>query len=204
MLFLLYNLMTFAGELPEPTQDMEIVVTGNQYKEIYVAPPIVKQDGKKVTDYDYEPVVFSKMILHQKTANYYYDANISSIYNNDTIIVVSKNCDYNKNPYLCSNKNDHWVLKTDIQITAKKAYIAMVLFDENMTPVASSTVSKKLKREIIPTKQQNAKSIVAGNVQGVNINQETSKEEKPIILNFPAIIDATDVSQAIQLLYSNL
>ena len=203
MLFLLCNLMSFAGEPSESTHQLEIEVVGNTYKEIYVAKPTVKQDGKEITNYDYEPVIFSKMILHQKSANYYYDANISAIYNNNTIGMTSDSCDYNKEPYLCSSKNNHWVLKTDIQITAQKAYITAVLLDEDLIPYASATVSKKLKREIIPTKQQNSKSIVAGNVQGVNINQETSKEEKPIILDFPAIIDSTDVSQLVQLLYSN-
>ena len=73
---------------------------------------IVKIPSVEITNYDYEPVIFSKMILHQKSANYYYDANISAIYNNNTIGMTSDSCDYNKEPYLCSSKNNHWVLKT--------------------------------------------------------------------------------------------
>ena len=204
MFFLLCSLLSHAEEPSEPSHQMEIEVIGKQYKEIYVAPPVVKQDGKEITDYDYAPVVFSKMVLYHKSANYYYNAKIEGIFNTNTISVIADTCSYETTPYKCSSENNHWVLRTDIQITAQKAYISMVLFDENMMPAASATVSKKLRRQIIPTRQQTSKSSTNGSVQGVNVNQESTIEERPIILDFPAIIDSGDVSQVVQLLYSNL
>ena len=204
MFFLLCSLLSHSGEPPEPDHQMEIEVVGKRYKEIYIAPPVVRQDGKEVIEYDYAPVVFSKMVLHQKSANYYYDAKIEGIYNTNTISVIADDCDYINKPYLCSSENNHWVLRTDIQITAQKAYITMILFDENMMPAASSTVSKKLKRKIIPHKKQTSDTNISAGNQGINVTKETLREEKPIILNFPAIIDSGDVSQAVQLLYNSL
>ena len=204
MFFLLCSLLSKAGEPPAEKYNMEIEVVGNRYKEIYIAPPIVKQDGKDITNYDYASIVFAKMVLHQKSANYYFDAKIEGIYNLDTISMISDECNYRDQPYFCSNQNNHWVLKTDIQITDQRAFIAMVLFDENMVPAASATVSKKLHRKLIPTNSETSKTTIAGGIQGVNINKETSRDEKPIILNFPAIIDSGDVGQVVQLLYSSI
>ena len=227
MFFLLCSLLSYSGEPPESSHHMEIEVIGKKYKEIYIAPPVVKQDGKEITNYDYAPVVFSKMVLYHKTANYYYDAKIEGIFNTDTISIIADECSYELTPYKCASENNHWVLRTDIQITDQKAYITMVLFDENMMPAASSTVSKKLRRKIIPRKKQT--TTVTPNGVGFGSNTTTSCQDKtscstqtrgavvprnttgysteelePTILNFPAIIDSGDVGQAVQLLYSNL
>ena len=55
MFFLLCSLLSIA-DVPD-YHDLEIEVTGNQYKDILILPPEVKQDGNKVTEYDYEPLV---------------------------------------------------------------------------------------------------------------------------------------------------
>lgn len=223
MFFLLCSLLSMADE----PVNMEMEVTGNQYKDILILPPEVRQDGKIVTEYDYEPLVMSKMVLSKKTANYYYDANIDGIYNLSTITVLGGKCNYEKKPFECANENDHHVLKTDIQITNQKAYISMTLFDEDSMPVAASIVSKKLRREIIPHKKQT--TTVTPNGLGFGSNTNTACTDKkscstqtrgivaprnttgfstedlePTIINFPAIIDTTDVSQAVQLLYNSL
>jgi hypothetical protein len=103
----------------------------------------------------------------------------------------------------------------------------MTLFDEDSMPVSASIVSKKLRRKIIPRKKQT--TTVTPNGMGFGSNTTTVCRDKescstqtrgaigprnttgfstedlePTIINFPAIIDATDVSQAVQLLYDNL
>ena len=223
MFFLLCGLLSMADE----SVNMEMEVTGNQYKDILILPPEVRQDGKIVTEYDYEPLVMSKMVLSKKTANYYYDANIDGIYNLNTIEMIGDRCNYDKKPFECANKNDHYILKTDIQITNQKAYIAMTLFNEDSMPVASSIVSKKLRRKIIPRKKQTTtvtpngigfgsntttvcrdKQSCATQTRGVagprNTTGFSTEDLEPTIINFPAIIDTTDVSQAVQLLYNSL
>ena len=223
MFFLLCSLLSLADE----SVNMEMEVISSQYKEIYVMPPKVKQDGKEVTKFDYEPVVMSKMVMSRKTANYYYDANIEGIYSIDTVSIIGGDCDYENKPLQCSSENSHHVLKTDIQITDQKAYITMTLFDEDLVPIASSIVSKKLRRKIIPRKKNT--TTITPNGIGFGSNTSTScrdqqpcsiqnrgvvaprnttgfstEELEPTIINFPAIIDSNDVSQAVQLLYSNL
>ena len=223
MFFLLCSLLSYAGE----PVNMEMEVISSQYKDIYIMPPEVKQDGKEVTKYDYEPVVMSKMVMSMKTANYYYDANIEGIYNIDTVSVIGGNCDYENKPLQCSNENSHHVLKTDIQITDQKAYVSMTLFDEDLIPISSSIVSKKLRRKIIPRKKNTTTITPNGIGFGSNTNTTCKNQEscaiqtrgvigprnttgfsteelEPTIINFPAVIDATDISQAVQLLYSNL
>ena len=224
MFFLLCSLLSIANE---PDHQMEIEVTGSKYKDILIIPPNVMQDGKPVTKYDYAPIVLSKMVLSKKTANYYYDANIDGIYDLNTISIIGGDCNYDKKPFECANENDHYVLKTDIQITDQKAFISMTLFDEDSMPVAASIVSKKLRRKIIPRKKktttvtpggigfgsntttvckdktscstQNRGAIIPRNTTGF-----TTEDLEPTIINFPAIIDASDVSQAVQLLYNSL
>jgi hypothetical protein len=223
MFFLLCSLLSVAEE----PVNMEMEVIGSQYKDIYVMPPVVKQDGKAVTKYDYAPIVLSKMVMSMKTANYYWNANIEGIYNLNTVSVIGGNCDYETKPFQCANQNSHHILETDIQITDQKAYIAMTLYDEDSMPVASSTVSKKLRRKIIPRKKRTTTITPNGVAFGSNTNavcrdkqscsiqnrgiiapRNTSgfstEELEPTIINFPAVIDANDVSQAVQLLYSNL
>ena len=103
----------------------------------------------------------------------------------------------------------------------------MTLFDEDSMPVAASIVSKKLRREIIPRKKQT--TTVTPNGIGFGSNTNTVCKDKqscstqtrgaigprnttgfstedlePTIINFPAIIDSGDVSQAVQLLYNSL
>ena len=224
MFFLLCSLLSIAGE---PDHQMEIEVVGSQYKDIFVMPPEVKQDGKEVTKYDYEPVVLSKLVMSMKTANYYWNANIEGIYNLNTISSIGGDCDYEAKPFQCTNENSHHILKTDIQITNQKAYIAMTLFDEDLMPIASATVSKKLRRKIIPRKKQTTTVTPNGIAFGSNTNTVCSdktscstqtrggvaprnttgfstEELEPTIINFPAIIDSGDVGQVVQLLYSNL
>ena len=223
MFFLLCSLLSIADE----SINMEMEVIGSQYKDIYVIPPKVKQDGKEVTQYDYEPVVMSKLVMSMKTANYYYNANIEGIYNIDTVSIIGGDCDYESKPLQCSSENSHHALKTDIQITDQKAYISMTLFDEDLVPIASSIVSKKLRRKIIPRKKQTTTVTPNGIGFGSNTNTTcqnsqscsiqnrgviaprnttgfSTEELEPTIINFPAIIDSNDVSQAVQLLYSNL
>tara|TARA_B100000282_G_scaffold293759_1_gene269655 strand:- start:692 stop:1387 length:696 start_codon:yes stop_codon:yes gene_type:complete len=224
MFFLLFSLLSGAGE---PDHQMEIEVIGSQYKDIFIMPPKVKQDGEEVTKYDYAPVVLSKMVMSMKTANYYWNANIEGIYNLNTISAIGGDCDYETKPFQCANENSHHILETDIQITDQKAYIAMTLYDEDSMPVASSTVSKKLRRKIIPRKKRTTTVTPNGVAFGSNTNTVcrdkqscsiqnrgvvaprnttgfSTEELEPTIINFPAVIDSNDVSQAVQLLYSNL
>ena len=224
MLFLLFGMLGWSGE---DSYDMEIEVNGSRYKDILILPPEVRQDGNEVTEYDYAPLVMSKMVLSKKTANYYYDANIDGIYNLSTIVSLSAGCNYKEKPFECANENDHYILKTDIQITEQKAYIAMTLFDEDSLPVAASIVTKKLRREIIPRKKetttvtpnglgfgsstntvcidkQSCSSQTRGVVSPRNTTRFSTEELEPTIINFPAIIDGGDVGQAVQLLYNSL
>lgn len=224
MFFLLCSLLSGAGE---PDHQMEIEVVSSQYKDIFVMTPKVMQDGKEVTKFNYEPVVLSKMVMSMKTANYYWNANIEGIYSLNTISTIGGDCNYEAKPFQCANENNHHILQTDIQITNQKAYIAMTLFDEDSMPIASATVSKKLRRKIIPRKKQTTTVTPSGIAFGANTNtvcrDKTScstqtrggvaprnttgfstEDLEPTIINFPAIIDSGDVGQVVQLLYANL
>lgn len=224
MFFLLCSFLSHAAE---PAHHMEMEVVGSLYKDIYVVPPVVKQDGKEVLKYDYAPAVLSKIVLNKKTANYYYNANIDGVYNINTISLIGGSCDYETKPFECSNENDHYVLITDIQITDQKAYISMTLFDEDSMPVATSIVSKKLRRKIIPRKKRtttvtpngmsmgsnttttcrdktSCSSQTRGGIYPNNTTGFSTEDLAPTIINFPAIIDSSDINQAVQLLYSSL
>jgi hypothetical protein len=204
-----------------PSESMTVI--GNRYENIYIMTPTVKQDGKEIIAYNYEPLIMSVMTLHRSFARHY---DIDGIYNNANIETMGR-CNYKKRPFECSNENDHWVLMTDIQITRTKAYIAMTLFDENSMPIGGSIVSKKIRRKIIPRKKRTVTSVPAGiGVSGRTKTSCKSKEDctqettgviagrtattatvedlPPTILNFPAVIGNEDVRQAALLLYSSL
>jgi hypothetical protein len=204
-----------------PGESMTVI--GNRYENIYIMTPTVRQDGKEIKKYNYEPLVMSVMTLHRSFARNY---DIDGIYNNSNIETMGR-CDYIKKPFKCSNENDHWALMTDIQITRSQAYISMTLFDENSMPIAAAIVSKKIRRKIIPHKKRTVTSVPAGiGVSGRTKTSCKSKEDctqettgviagrtattatvedlPPTIINFPAIINNEDVRQAAMLLYSSI
>ena len=205
------------------TPDDSMIVYGTQYENIYVMPPVVKQDGKDVTKYDYGPLVISVMTLHRGFARNYH---IDGIFSEANISQMG-DCNYKQRPFECSNENDHWILMTDIQITDDQAYISLTLFDQNSMPISASVVSKKLRRKIIPRKKRTVNQTPMGiGMRGQSRTFCKSKEDcsqqssgiiagrsattvqtedlPPTIINFPAIIRNNDVRQAAMLLYTSL
>ena len=103
----------------------------------------------------------------------------------------------------------------------------MTLFDENSMPISSSIVSKRLRRKIIPRKKRtttvtpnglsmgsnttttckdktSCSSQTRGGVYPRNSTGVSVEELPPTIINFPAVIRESDVTQAAMLLYSSL
>ena len=129
-----------------PIETMEVV--GSRYDDIYIDKPVVMQDGNIVKKYDYSPILMSIMGQHHRT--FYRSGEIGGIYNDETIKLYDNSCDFRNNSLKCGKENDVWILKSTIQITRNQAYIALFLYDENTTLIGTASVSKKLRRKIIP------------------------------------------------------
>ena len=62
MFFLLF-VLNILNVYSMPSESMTVI--GNRYENIYIMTPTVKQDGKEIRVYNYEPLIMSVMTLFQ-------------------------------------------------------------------------------------------------------------------------------------------
>ena len=83
-----------------------------------------------------------------------------SVYNPDTIKFAWDNCNYSTNYRQCSHENGHYLLESYIVFNKEQVTVRLILFDENMKPVAQTVQNnsrvvkifkkQKVSRAIIP------------------------------------------------------
>ena len=219
----LFLLCLFSGFVFAEIPTLEVI--GKRYNEIYIDDAIVKQDGITISKYDYTPIILSYMALHHST--FYKNGEIGGIYDKDSIDIAEIDCDFKKDSLKCGSENEIWVLKSVIAITRKQAYVTLILHDETGNIISSATISKRLRRKIIPRKKRTVNSVPAGiGMSGRTKTSCRSKEDctqqtsgviagrsatsvqtedlPPTIINFPAIIRNEDIRQAAILLYTSI
>lgn len=160
-MFTLLTSLLLGGE-PIP----EIIVESHLDVEVFVAPTQIINKTKIPYHLD-STSVFGHTINDasnaQKLTQYGYvsiDDDIS-VYNPDTIKFAWDNCDYSTNYRQCSHENGHYLLESYIVFNKEQVTVRLILFDENMKPVAQSVQNnsrivkifkkQKVSRAIIPT-----------------------------------------------------
>ena len=58
-------------------------------------------------------------------------------------------CNFKINPHGCANENGLWVMRTTINVTAEKASINVMLFDENAAMIGQGTFIRYKRTKII-------------------------------------------------------
>jgi len=218
----LFLLSLFCGDVFAQVPVMEVV--GSQYAEIYIDKPVVKQDGNDIKKYDYSPIVLSMMAQHHEA--FYRRGIVSGIYDVNSVELADIKCNFKKDALKCGAENDLWVLKSVINITYNQAYVTLMLYDEIGNIISSATVSKKLRRKIIPRKKRTTTTVpggigyaskgkttcsknscdtqTTGGTYSRNASITTSEDLPPTIINFPAVITNNDVRQAVMMLYMSI
>ena len=148
---------------------LEITVEAHKDIEVFVAPTKVLNK----TDIPYqldETSVFGHTIDDvkwiQKKGLYGYETIDEAVYvyNQDTIKFSWQDCDYNIKPRECSYENGHYILESYITFDKQQAVIRLVLFDENLVPVAQATTSNS--RVVKITKRERTTRQVGQAVNG--------------------------------------
>ena len=197
----------------------EIIVESHRNIELYVAPTQVINNTKISYQLD-STSVFGHTINDvrnaKKLSQYGYIPmdNEIVVYNPDTIKFAWKNCNYSTSFRECSHENGHYLLESYIVFDKQQVTVRLILFDENMTPVAQSVQSntrvvkilkrQKTSRAIIPmggrrpTRQcgPTSCSTIQGNSTVSAYTQTTTEDLEPsIIVVEPRLLDK-DIQQA--------
>ena len=149
--------------------NLEITVESSQDIEIYVAPTKVLNK----TDIPYQldaTAVFghtvddSKWIQKKGDYGYEFIDDDVYVYNADTIKYTWPDCDYNLKPRECTYQNGHYILESYITFDKQQAVVRLILFNENLIPIAQSTQSNS--RVVKITKREKTTRQVGQTVNG--------------------------------------
>jgi hypothetical protein len=125
---------------------LEMTVEAHKDIEIYVAPTKVLNKTEIPYQLD-ETSVFGHTVDDvawiQKKGLYGYETIDDDVfvYNLDTIKFSWQDCDYNEKPRECAYQNGHYILESYITFDKQQAVVRLILFDENLVPVAQATQS---------------------------------------------------------------
>tara|TARA_Y100000592_G_C5469629_1_gene318666 strand:+ start:173 stop:889 length:717 start_codon:yes stop_codon:yes gene_type:complete len=218
--------MAFAGD-PIP----EIIVESRKDIEVFVAPTEIINKTKIPYHMDSTSVfghTINDVSNAQKLTQYGYvsmDDDIS-VYNPDTIKFAWDNCDYSINYRQCSHENGHYLLESYIVFNKEQVTVRLILFDENMKPVAQTVQNnsrivkifkkQKVSRAIIPMggttvapRRQcgpTSCSTIRGGVGGsISAYTQTTTEdlEPSVIIIEPKLLDR-DIQQASVRLWTSI
>ena len=111
------------------------------------------------------------------------------VYNDRTIGLVWDNCNYRRQPLLCSVQNDHYFIETVVHVDDNQLVVKSTLYDAQGQIVNSSRrVNDKIVRwikqqEITIRQEQQQPGLLGGGGQAVSIHKP--KEELPLKWEIP-------------------
>tara|TARA_B100000282_G_scaffold291125_2_gene262970 strand:- start:348 stop:1034 length:687 start_codon:yes stop_codon:yes gene_type:complete len=123
---------------------MEITVESHQDFEVYVSPTKIINNTEISYELD-ETSVFGHTVDDvkwiQKKGLYGYETIDEDVfvYNQDTIKYAWLDCDYSKDAKKCAYDNGHYILESYITFNKEQVTVRLILFDENLVPVAQAT-----------------------------------------------------------------
>ena len=177
---------------------------------IYVEPMKVYQDGSQIVNYISSHVVFTMASQHVSMAKqkseygweYIEDSNNVNVYSDKTISYRYSGCNYNEDALGCSVRNNHYYLRTFLELREDEALITQQLFDSKARIVSSATSSsKKIIRWI---KQQEVTVIQSQGLMGSQTVTHKPKEELPLKWEIPWRIFSDNFRQMSLRLWSGI
>ena len=213
MLVLLFSLFSQAEE-----PSASIVVSDSRYEEIYFEEPRVLCDVPCSFEQDTSTVFVE---ANRKHRTWLKTGKVTGIYNDETIKYAYEDCNFKLNPHGCANENGLWVMRTTINVTADKASINVMLFDENAAMIGQGTFIRYKKTKIIERKkvtQQQTPGIPGAVSQCNKANgscatipfqssgQAATQTEdlEPVVIDIPPTITARDIGQTMIYVYDSV
>ena len=158
---------------------------------IYVEPMKVYKNGSEVVNYISNQMVFTHSSQYVSMAKqkseygweYIEDSDNVNVYNEKSIKYRFSGCDYKEDALGCSVRNNHYYLRTFLELREDEALIIQQLFDSKARIVSSATSSsKKIIRWI---KQQEVTVIQNQGLFGNQTITSKPKEELPLEWEIP-------------------
>ena len=177
---------------------------------IYVEPMKVYKNGSEVINYISDHLAFTFASQHVSMAKhkseygweYIEDSNNVNVYSDKTILYRYSGCNYNEDGLGCSVRNNHYYLRTFLELREDEALITQQLFDDKARIVSSATSSsKKIIRWI---KQQEVTVIQSQGLMGSQTVTHKPKEELPLKWEIPWRIFSNNFRQMSLRLWSGI
>ena len=177
---------------------------------IYVEPMKVYKNGSEVVNYISNQMVFTHSSQYVSMAKqkseygweYIEDSDNVNVYNEKSIKYRFSGCDYKEDALGCSVRNNHYYLRTFLELREDEALIIQQLFDSKARIVSSATSSsKKIIRWI---KQQEVTVIQNQGLFGNQTITSKPKEELPLEWEIPWRIFSNNFRQMSLRLWSGI
>tara|TARA_B100000212_G_C27354101_1_gene525022 strand:+ start:645 stop:1238 length:594 start_codon:yes stop_codon:yes gene_type:complete len=177
---------------------------------VYVEPMKVYRDGTEIANYISNQLVFTQASQHIKMAKqksqygweYIEDSNNVNVYNEKTIGHRFSGCDYHEDALGCSVKNNHYYLRTFLELRDDEALIIQHLFDSKARIISSATSSSK--KIIQWIKQQEVNVVQTQGLMGSQTATSMPKEELPLKWEIPWRIFSNNFRQMSLRLWSGV
>ena len=212
---LLYLFSMFAlGQEP----GMTITVVDSPYEEIYMEEPRVICNPNCSWEQDTSDIFVE---VNRNHRSWLKNAEISAIYNKDTIEFSGYKCNFKTESLKCANQNGLWTLRTVITQDNEKATLNFLLFDENGVVIGQSNITKFKKTRIIERKKTTQQQVPQQPMQVSNCDKQTgscaaipivpnpqvasqTEDLEPIVIDIPPTITSRDLNQAVIFLYDSV
>ena len=213
MLVLLFSLFTHAEE-----PSASIVVSDSRYEEIYFEDPRVLCDVPCSFEQDTSTVFVE---ANRKHRTWLKTGKVTGIYNDETIKYAYDDCNFKINPHGCANENGLWVMRTTINVTAEKASINVMLFDENAAMIGQGTFIRYKRTKIIERKKVTQQQVpgMPGSLsqcnkangscatipfQGRGQTATQTEDLEPVVIDIPPTLSARDIGQTMIYVYDSV
>ena len=177
---------------------------------IYVEPMKVYRNGSEIINYISNQMVFTHSSQYVSMAKqkseygweYIEDSDNVNVYNEKSIKYRFSGCDYKEDALGCSVRNNHYYLRTFLELREDEALITQQLFDSKARIISSATSSsKKIIRWI---KQQEVTVIQSQGLMGSQTVTHKPKEELPLKWEIPWRIFSNNFRQMSLRLWSGI
>ena len=177
---------------------------------IYVEPMKVYKNGTQIVNHISNQIVFTQASQHIAMAKqksqygweYVEDSDNVNVYNEKTIGYHFDGCDYQEDALGCSVKNNHYYLRTFLELREDEALIIQHLFDSKARIVSSATSSSK--KIIQWIKQQEINVVQTQGLMGSQTATSMPKEEIPLKWEIPWRIFSNNFRQMSLRLWSGV
>ena len=231
MIFLYLILTFFAlGQEPELVANETIIVESRRNMVIYVEEPVIDNSSENISSsFDRASIagyinahamlgtVKNKFGTYEPVAMH---TERIEVYSSETIKYAYDECNYKRDALACAVKNDHYLVRTNININDREVVVRMTLYDSRALIINSSSHSS---REIVKWIKQQAVSSTSSKGQagiqtrlqdndcfGVICDNQTSdqiinltttsidkpKEEKPLRFAMPPKLIDKNIHQS--------